>query len=222
MTKADGFGPAEGSPETRGVLAVVNTLTEQALDDDVALDSRAAASIVAARTGARISTLAELDALPWIGSKAFSKLLAYAYDYGYIGYEHVYLVHGVAVESEEADIILLVANSLSLEELDDDVELDSRAANGIVNARSKRAFASLYDLDEAPYVGESAFKKLLAYGQSNPISTTVDPFDSILNNTPQITQAEASSSVRACNTKKPGISASPSKAARSWSPWILR
>jgi hypothetical protein len=199
--KADGLGPAEGSAEAKGVLAVVNTLTLDALDDDVALDSRAAASIANARVGAdgvlltaddhRITTLAELDEIPWVGSRAFSKLLTYAQDYGYIGYEHVYLIHGFEEGSEEAQIILSVANSLSFEELDIDVALDARAAQGIVNARAKNPIASLAKLDEAPYVGASAFEKLLEYGQNNALPTSYDPFDSSLNNVAKITQEEA-------------------------------
>lgn len=89
--KADGAS-SEGSPEARGVLAVVNTLSPDALDDDVGLDSRAAKNIARHRNGATASasdddpfdTLAELDAVPFVGPVAFGKLLDYAHAHGFV------------------------------------------------------------------------------------------------------------------------------------------
>jgi hypothetical protein len=89
--KADG-AVAEGSPEALGVLAVVNMLSTDALDDDVGLDSRAAKNITSHRDGATASasdddpfdTLAELDAIPYVGPVAFGKLLDYAHAHGFV------------------------------------------------------------------------------------------------------------------------------------------
>ncbi len=89
--KADG-AIAEGSPEALGVLAVVNTLSTDALDDDVELDNRAAKNITSHRDGATASasdddpfdTLAELDAVPYVGPVAFGKLLDYARAHGFV------------------------------------------------------------------------------------------------------------------------------------------
>ena len=89
--KADG-AISEGSPEALGVLAVVSTLSTDALDDDVGLDHRAVNNITSHRDGATASasdddpfdTLAELDAAPYVGPVAFGKLLDYAHAHGFV------------------------------------------------------------------------------------------------------------------------------------------
>jgi hypothetical protein len=75
-------GISEGSPEAAGVLAVANSLSEDQLRDDVGLSDQAASHIAA--HGATFDTLAELDAVPYVGSVAFKKLLAYARANGYV------------------------------------------------------------------------------------------------------------------------------------------
>jgi hypothetical protein len=89
--KADGLFSAD---ETAAMLALVNHASLDVLDDDAALDRRAAVAIVAHRDGsdATLGTedddafddLAELDAVSWVGPVAFSKLLDYAlvHDFG--------------------------------------------------------------------------------------------------------------------------------------------
>ncbi len=69
------------SPEARGVLRVANELTFPQLDVDVALTSTAAHNIVAHRV---YTTLTELDAVPYVGPSAFTKLLTYARTHGYV------------------------------------------------------------------------------------------------------------------------------------------
>jgi hypothetical protein len=89
--KSDG-AISEGSPEALGVLEVVNTLSTDALDDDVGLDNRAAKNITKHHDGATTSasdddpfdTLAELDAVPYVGPVAFGKLLDYAHAHGFV------------------------------------------------------------------------------------------------------------------------------------------
>ncbi len=91
-TTADSNEPGDGindadvtispnSPEARGVLRVANELTFQQLDVDVALPSNAARNIVAHRV---YTTLAQLDAVPYVGPSAFAKMLAYARAHGYV------------------------------------------------------------------------------------------------------------------------------------------
>ena len=92
--KADG-GIAEGSSEAQAVLHLVNTASFEVLDAsaEVGLDIRAADGIVSRRIGADgtagtdddvpFETLAQLDAVPWVGPSAFRKLLAYALEHGY-------------------------------------------------------------------------------------------------------------------------------------------
>lgn len=93
--KADG-GIDPASDEARAVLALVNdpAIDLDILDDDAALDARAARGIIAHRDGAdattgtddddRFDDLAELDAVPFVGRIAFDRLLAYAIDHGYL------------------------------------------------------------------------------------------------------------------------------------------
>lgn len=69
------------TPEARGVLRVANELTFHELDVDVALPANTARSIVAKRP---FATIAALDAAPYVGSSAFTKLLAYARAHGYV------------------------------------------------------------------------------------------------------------------------------------------
>jgi phosphatidylserine/phosphatidylglycerophosphate/cardiolipin synthase-like enzyme len=78
--KADG-GLEEGSPEARGVLALVNDPSVDVGELDVAagLSKRAAQNIVAARP---FENLADLDAVPYVGVATLNQLLEYARDTG--------------------------------------------------------------------------------------------------------------------------------------------
>lgn len=67
---------------------------------------------------------------------------------------HSYLAYG----------IVNLANSASEHVLDTDVELDARAARGIV---AQRPFAFVEEVDAVPYVGRLAFTKLAAYVQAH-------------------------------------------------------
>lgn len=67
-------GIEEGTFLGRAVLELVNTATFEALDDDARLDRRAAENIVNARP---LSTLAELDAVSYVGETAFEQLQSY-------------------------------------------------------------------------------------------------------------------------------------------------
>ncbi len=67
----------------------------------------------------------------------------------------------------EAAGILRVANTADLATLDDTVGLDSRAAKKIVEIRNASGpFADVIALDAVPYVGESAFQKMLAHARA--------------------------------------------------------
>jgi hypothetical protein len=86
----DGKGDDAGlsKRETDAVLRVANKSTRESLDDDVALDARAARAIMRYRTGAdgvagtdddrRFWTLDELDRVPYVGPVAFENLTEYA------------------------------------------------------------------------------------------------------------------------------------------------
>lgn len=86
-------GVSEGSPDALGVLKVVNTADLKTLDDAVGLDARAAKNLYVGRVGPdgtpgspddeTYDTLAEVDAVPYVGSVAFNRLLTYARANGY-------------------------------------------------------------------------------------------------------------------------------------------
>ena len=94
--KSDG-GIDEGSPEALAVLALVNDTSVDAdeLDDDAGLNATAAKNIIAHRDGADAAaattddnpydTLAELDAVSFVGPIALAALLEYAKEKGLLG-----------------------------------------------------------------------------------------------------------------------------------------
>ena len=81
--KSDG-GIDEGSPEALAVLALVNdpSVDVDELDDDAGLHATAAKNIVERRP---YETLAELDAVPFVGPVALAALLEYAKEKGLLG-----------------------------------------------------------------------------------------------------------------------------------------
>jgi endonuclease/exonuclease/phosphatase family metal-dependent hydrolase len=86
--KADGGGIAEGTPEARAILELVNDASFDVLDDDVGLDRRAAQAIVDAREkNGDFETLAELDAVSFVGTTAFGKLLDFVVTEGLVARE---------------------------------------------------------------------------------------------------------------------------------------
>ncbi len=92
--KEDAFGVSDGSAEAIGVLALVDEASQAELDVDVGLSSRAAVAILRHRQGEdrvlgtndddRIESLAELDAISYVGPVAFEKLLSFATAHGYV------------------------------------------------------------------------------------------------------------------------------------------
>jgi hypothetical protein len=80
--KADDL--AADGPLARGVLKLANEASLEVLTDDVGLGSRVAGNIVDAREAQPFTTLAQLDAVPYVGGKAFDKLAAYAEANGYV------------------------------------------------------------------------------------------------------------------------------------------
>jgi hypothetical protein len=96
--KADSGNVAEGSRQAKGVLRVANEVSLEVLREDppdgVGLADRAVDNIGDVRLGddgapgtaddGRFDTLAELDAVPFVGPIAFKKLLAYAEANGFV------------------------------------------------------------------------------------------------------------------------------------------
>jgi len=177
-TRNGGFSQALTSLEEDGVLRFVNDCPTSlsVLDDDAALDARAATRIVSHRDGvdaicgtsddALFWSMAELDAVPWVGNSALSKLLAHATSLGYVtddgeGVAGEY--DGVAFSLAEAQGVLAIANGASFEILDIDIGLDARAARAIVSSRpfiASSLGANMQELAAASYVGNSALQRL--------------------------------------------------------------
>jgi DNA uptake protein ComE-like DNA-binding protein len=160
---------AEGSPEAIGLLGFLNapTTTVELLDVKVGLDKRAAANIIAHVIGPDqvrgtkddnpFDTVAELDAISYVGATAMAKLVAYVEAQGLVPNE---MLGGVPVTAAQMTAIMNVANNASLTQLDVDAGLDSRAAKNIVAARP---FANPGDLGNVKYVGASAIEHLRDY-----------------------------------------------------------
>ncbi len=119
--KADADGITEGSAAALGVLKVANQESLATLDDDVRLDRRAATGIVTYRLGAdqiagtaddrQFATLAELDAIPYVGPTAFDKLLAFARAHGHVDPPRL----DVAIDRQAIITELATANLISVE-----------------------------------------------------------------------------------------------------------
>jgi hypothetical protein len=88
-SQADTGGIEEGTHDAVDVLRVANTASYDELHDAAGLAVRAAEAIVAVRIGddelpgtaddTVFATLAQLDAVPWVGPVTFHRLLAYAH-----------------------------------------------------------------------------------------------------------------------------------------------
>lgn len=152
----------DGSPEGIALLAFVNdpATTVAVLDDDVPLDRRAAEGIVAARAITPFATVAEVDAVPYVGPSAINRLASFAQALGLApaGEDELGTWDGVTFTVNEAAAVLALANGASLGALDDDLGLDSRAAESIVAAQPVPSVAHLAGLY---YVGANALNALL-------------------------------------------------------------
>jgi len=150
--------------ETGQVLALVNDPATDlsVLDGRVGLDRRAASAIVTRRNGADgrapteddvlFATLAELDAVPYVGDVAFGKLVRYAQAHPPPAAESV---EGVSFQGWEAATVVWGVNTEAAAVLDR--LLDARAAKALVAARP---FTSVTQMGAAAYVGPTALERL--------------------------------------------------------------
>ncbi|MEZ4471173.1 MAG: hypothetical protein R3F60_10310 [bacterium] len=156
--------------EAAGIVRVANEVSQTVLDVDIGLDARAAYNIVHRReVFGEFKTLAEVDAVAYVGESALEKLRAWALSEGYVTPAGVpgTVVNGVIEGSYVGLGILAVANQADLATLDDAVGLDARAAAAIDADRAARGpFRDLGRLDALPYVGVSAFSKLAAHAEA--------------------------------------------------------
>jgi hypothetical protein len=175
----------EGTPQAVGVLAMLNDpgTTLDTLDIDAALDKRAATNLIAHRDGAdkrpgtadddKFGTIAEVDAVSYVGDAALSALLAYATDNDWIpaGDDYYGTIETVSFTVTEAGAVVQLCNTASFTTLDVEASLDSRAAKGIVDTRP---FTTVEQIAAVSYVGASALGNLKSYAASHaggPLTT---------------------------------------------------
>lgn len=164
----------ESTPQAFGVLALLNSreTTLALLDDDVGLDARAASALIAHRNGPDgqlgtpdddlYDTIAEVDDQYYVGDAALAALLDFASAEGWVPGPNdvVGSWEGVSFTASQVTAVLELVNTASQAELDDDVGLDRRAAEGIVAARP---LLDLNELGAVPWVGPSALRALQDY-----------------------------------------------------------
>jgi hypothetical protein len=182
------------------MLSFVNdaSTTLTVLDLDAALDSRAASGIVAHRDGPdgkvgtkdddHFDTIAELDAVYYVGDSALQAILDYASAHGWVATDPDDVLgtwDGVTFTLGESELVLAQANGATYAALDVDAALDKRAVDAIVAARPVDTIAELASLS---YVGTSALTKLKDYAiaQSIPTWTTQEVVDGLNATTPGV------------------------------------
>jgi hypothetical protein len=173
---AKSVGVVDGSPEAVGLLAFLNaeSTTYDVLDNDVPLDKRSAANLIDYRDGADATwgtrddnlytDIDEVDDVRWVGPAALDRLVKYVVDEGLVPVDDDYLGtwDGVSFTVAEAEAVVELANTAGPNTLDDNIALDSRAANSIVDARP---VSSVYEISGLYYVGASALTKLKDYAE---------------------------------------------------------
>lgn len=168
---------AEGSAEAMGVLHFLNadSTTVALLDVDVALDARAAKALIAHRDGKdgkvgtkdddAFDTIAEVDAVSYVGASALEKLSVYCTAHGWVprGSDVLGTFDNVVFTVDEGIATLALANTATQEHLDKDLQLDSRAAANIVAARP---IGTMLALSKVSYVGTTALRALKQAAQN--------------------------------------------------------
>jgi hypothetical protein len=155
----------EGTAPAVGLLRLVNdpATTEDLLDDDARLRSSAARNIIEHRDGGGnldlFDDVDELDSVSQVGPSALQRLLDFAFDAGFVpqGDDELGTYDSVTFSVNEANAVLQIVNLASGPELDDEIALDSRAVDAILQNRPILSVLSLSDLS---FVGASALNKL--------------------------------------------------------------
>jgi hypothetical protein len=159
-----------GTPDELALLRFVNdaSTTESILDVQVALDRRAATGIIAHRNGADgtlgtadddlFDSAAEVDAIPYVGASAMSKLTAYANANGWVKDGELFgTFDGVPFTVAQARATITYVNAATADTLHNGLKLDIRAVNSIEAAKPITTLARLSSLY---YVGASALTKI--------------------------------------------------------------
>ena len=163
----------EGTAEGVGLVEFINdeTTTFELLDITVGLDRRAAGNLIAHRDGGDRSwgttdddvynSVDEIDAVRFVGPRTIDRMIDYAAKSGWVpGSEDILGIYdGVSFTVEQADATLKLTNSLTIDQLDDELGLHARAAESIALAQP---IATVDELSRLYYVGRSALTELKA------------------------------------------------------------
>ena len=161
----------DGTVEGAGAVSFLNSewASFDVLDNDVALDRRAAWYLVSHRDGSDATfgtaddnlfdSMTEVDSVYWVGPKTIGKIINYASADGWIpsGDDYLGSWDGVDFTVDEAEMTMTLVNLATEDTLDFEVPLDSRAVSSILAARPVTTVAHLSDLY---YVGGSALTHL--------------------------------------------------------------
>lgn len=170
-----GFALADGSPEAVGVLGFLNdpATSLRILDVDARLNRRAAQAIVHHRNGPDgifgsyddepFESLAELDAVKWVGPKTIDQLIEYSAHLGWVPTDNQLLgiYDGIAFSVNEAEVLVDFVNGLEFDDLD--AFLNARAANALIEGGP---YASAWEISEVPFIGRVTLKKLKERSQA--------------------------------------------------------
>jgi len=163
--------PWEGTPEGVAVLALLNdeATTQDVLDNDVPLDRRAAGNLIAHRDGGDrlwgtsdddvYGDMDEVDRVRYVGPKTIERLVVYASRTGWVpgGEDLLGIYDGVSFTVVEADAAITLVNTVSESQLDNDLALDVRAVDSIMDARP---IETIDQLSRLYYVGGSALRAI--------------------------------------------------------------
>lgn len=152
------------------LLPFVNagTTTVELLTLEAGVEARAAKNVVARRDGADgrfgtpddapFTSIADLDAVPYVGPAALARLDAFAIGRQAAG---TTTVDGVAFTADEAQAALAAVNGASLT----DVGLSATATKNLLAARP---FTTLEQVGAVAYVGPSAMTTLRTWARAHP------------------------------------------------------
>ena len=173
--KADGAAAwlVDGTPEAVGVLRMLADpfATQDVLDIDAGLDARAADNLVAHRNGPDgvyeeghgddepFTSIAQVDAVPWVGPSALGKLLDFALQNDFVpgGNQYLGTWDGVDFSAIQAQRVVDFVNASSDDELYDALK-DSRAHASLL---SVRPVASVAQVAAAKWIGPAMLGRLV-------------------------------------------------------------
>lgn len=160
---ADGHVLQDCAPVAHHMVEFVNNADADTLDTWVGLDRRAVDDILATRTLHPFHTLDDLKQMHYLKEHGVRKIYNYLYVDGRCAAELD--ANGLPLAScwPVAHRILELANTATLDVLDNAVGLDRRAAQNIVDARQEFPFESLQELWLLGYVKTRALNKLYVY-----------------------------------------------------------